>query len=167
MLEIFAGIAVVAYAISKQLTGQMIQGKRLILLPAILTVVGVVNLTGKGSHLDAVAIALIAASALIAIAIGIAQGFVMRLCERDGSLWGQMPLKSLWLWAMLIGSRVGIMVAAHLLGAHLSEGSSILFTLGLNRLTQAAVIGARAWNSGIPFAPEKDGQVFLGHIFQG
>jgi hypothetical protein len=167
MLEIIAGIAIVGYAISKQLSGQPIQGKRLIMLPAILAVIGIVNLTGKGSGVDALGAVLIAGSALIALAIGVTQGFVMRLSDRDGFLWGQMPLRSLWLWALLIGSRVGIMVAAHLLGANVAESSSILFTLGVNRLAQAAVIGMRAWNSGIPFAPEKDGQVFLGHLFQG
>ena len=38
----------------------------------------------------------------------------------------------------------------------------LLFTLGLNRVGQAAVIVARSLRAGIPFAPEKDGRTFLG-----
>ena len=41
----------------------------------------------------------------------------------------------------------------------------LLFTLGLNRLAQAAVIVPRAMAAGMPFAPEKDGKVFMADAF--
>jgi hypothetical protein len=36
--------------------------------------------------------------------------------------------------------------------------------LGINRLAQAAVVMARSVSAGIPFAPEKDGRVFLASL---
>ena len=85
---------------------------------------------------------------------------------RDGVLWGKLPLRGLWLWAALLAWRVLIMVIAARTGAHVAASTTpLLFTLGLNRLGQAAVIVPRALMTGIPFAPEKDGKTFLADRF--
>jgi hypothetical protein len=74
-----------------------------------------------------------------------------------------MPLRGLWLWVALVAWRVLIVVLAARTGAHVAASTTpLLFTLGLNRLGQAAVIVPRAMRAGIPFAPEKDGSTFLG-----
>ena len=79
-----------------------------------------------------------------------------------------MPLRGLWLWVALVAWRVLVMVLAARTGAHVAASTTpLLFTLGLNRLGQAAVIVARAMRAGIPFAPEKDGSTFLGGGFGG
>jgi hypothetical protein len=79
-----------------------------------------------------------------------------------------MPLRGLWLWVALVAWRVLIAVLAARTGAHVAVSTiPLLFTLGLNRLGQAAVIVPRAMRAGIPFAPEKDGSTFLGDAFGG
>ena len=79
-----------------------------------------------------------------------------------------MPLRGLWLWVALVAWRVLIMVLAARTGAHVAASTTpLLFTLGLNRLGQAAVIVPRAMLAGIPFAPEKDGSTFLAGAFGG
>jgi hypothetical protein len=159
MLEVLAVIAIVVYVIGRQLVGEPLRGRRVILLPVILTVIGLVSLSGHHGHVGALDIVFIAVSAGVAIVIGLAQGLSMRLESRDGGLWGQMPVRALWLWLALIVSRVVLIVLAHGAGAELAAGSApILMTLGLNRIAQAFVIGARAVSRGIPFAPEKDGR---------
>jgi hypothetical protein len=86
----------------------------------------------------------------------------MRLESRDGALWGQLPLKGLWLWALLIGTRLLVSGVADVAGAHVAASTStILLLLGINRLAQAAVVLPRALAADIPFAPEKDGRTFL------
>lgn len=161
MLEVLAVIAIVAYVIGRQLLGEALRGKRVIALPAVLTVIGLTRL-GGGHHVRAVDVACLAVSAVIALAIGLGQGAMMRLEERDGALWGRMPARSLLLWAALIASRVTMTVLASALGAHVAASSApILLLLGVNRLGQAAAITRRALASGIPFATEKDGSVFL------
>jgi hypothetical protein len=159
MIEVLAVVAIVVYVVGRQVVGEPLRGKRVILLPAILTVIGIVDLGGHHGHVQALDVIFIAISAAVAIAIGLAQGLSMRLESRDGGLWGQLPVRALWLWVALILTRVLLIVVAHGAGAELAASSApILMTLGLNRLAQALVIGARAVKAGIPFAPEKDGK---------
>jgi len=159
-LEILAVIGVVGFVIYQQLAGQAVQGRRLILLPAVLTVVGFIDLH-SAKHLHPADIVWLTVGAIGSLLIGLAFGAITRLQERNGALWAQLPLRGLWLWAALIGWRVLIMALAYKSGAHVAASTTpLLFTLGLNRLGQAAVIYLRAMAAGIPFAPEKDGRTF-------
>ncbi|MGO8883935.1 MAG: hypothetical protein ACLPUO_18575 [Streptosporangiaceae bacterium] len=45
VLQVLAVVAIVAYVIGRQLKGEPLRGKRVVLLPAILAVIGVVDLT--------------------------------------------------------------------------------------------------------------------------
>jgi hypothetical protein len=165
LVEIVAVVAIVAYVIGRQLIGEPVRGKRVVLLPVILTVVGVVDVTGAKVPLRGTDVACLIAGALVVAAIGVGQGLVLRLESRGGSLWGQMPAKGLWLWLLLVGSRLVMTVTADGLDAKVAAGgSTILMMLGVNRLAQAAVVMARAMSAGIPFAAEKDGKVFLSHL---
>jgi hypothetical protein len=103
-LEVLVVIGIIGFVIYQQLAGQLPQGRRLVVLPAVVTVIGFLALRGH-----------------------------------------QM------------GTR-----------AHVAASTTpLLFTLGLNRLGQAAVIVSRAMRAGIPFAAEKDGRTFLGGSFGG
>ena len=160
-----AVIGVIGFSIFRQVKGEPLRGKRVILLPVILLVIGLTSVAGT-HHLEPLDVTLIASSAAIAAVIGIAQGLVLRLESRNGGLWGQMPVRGLWLWAGLIASRVAITVIALSLHAHIASSTdSMLLVLGVNRLAQAGVIVARAVSAGIPFAPEKDGRPFMPELF--
>jgi hypothetical protein len=166
VLTVLVAIAIVGYVIGRQLIGEPMRGKRLIVLPVVLVVIGATELHSSGRHSGVADIVCIAISAVIAAGIGLAQGGTMRLESRDGSLWAQLPVKGLWLWLALVASRVTIMVVATGLHAHVAASTAtILLVLGINRLAQAAVVTLRAVNAGIPFAPEKDGQRFLANAF--
>ena len=158
LLMVLAVIGIIVYVVGQQVVGSAVSGKRLVLLPAVLTVIGI---AGIGGHVSATDIALLTVSALIAIAIGVAIGAMTRLERRDGYLWARLPARGLWLWAGLIASRLLIIGIAHTAGAHVAAGTTaILLILGLNRAAQALVVVPRAISAGIPFAPEKDGTVF-------
>ena len=168
ILEVLAAIAVVAMVIGRQLRGEPLRGKRLIVLPAVLAVIGFMDLRNGGRHVTSTDVACLVVSGLISAAIGVGQGSVTRLESRDGYLWGQLPVHGLWLWAGLILSRLAMTGVAYGLHAHVAASTStILLMLGVNRLAQAGVISSRAFRSGIPFAPEKDGRTFLGDRFNG
>jgi hypothetical protein len=165
-LEIIAVIGIIGFVIYQQLAGQFLRGKRTVLLPAILTVIGFADL--HGHHLTGADLTWLTVGAAGSLAIGVGFGVITRLEARDGVLWGKMPARGLWLWAALIAWRVIIMIIAARTGAHLAASATpLLFTLGLNRLGQAAVILPRALVSGIPFAPEKDGTTFMAGRFRG
>jgi hypothetical protein len=163
-LEILAVIGIIGFVIYQQLAGQLLRGRRVVLLPAILTVIGFLSL--RGHHLGSADIAWLTVGALGSLLIGVVFGLIYRLESRDGVLWGKLPARGLWLWVALIAWRALIMVLAARTGAHVAASTTpLLFTLGLNRLGQAAVIVPRAMLSGIPFAPEKDGRTFLAVAF--
>jgi hypothetical protein len=161
LLTALAAIAIIVYVIGQQILGAPQRGKRMVLLPLILTGVGIADLSGHGSHPGVADIVLLTVSAVLAIAVGLSLGAMTRLERRDGYLWTQLPKSGLWLWAGLIAGRLIITVIAHGVSADFAAGTSaILLMLGVNRLAQALVVVPRAIHAGIPFAPEKDGSVF-------
>jgi hypothetical protein len=168
LLTVLAAIGIVVYVIGQQLVGSALSGKRVVVLPVVLTVIGIVDISGSKSHPGTTDIVLLVVSAAIAIAVGAALGAMTRLERRDGHLWAQLPRQGLWLWGGLIASRLVIAGIAHAADAHVAAGTTvILLTLGLNRIAQALVIVPRAIAAGIPFAPEKDGTVFGASWFAG
>lgn len=159
-----AAIGIVGYVIGRQLLGEPLRGKRLVVLPVVLTVIGALSLGGH--HATPTDAAFIALSGLVAAGIGFAQGRLVRLESREGVLWSQLPPRGLWLWLGLVVSRLTIDVVASGAHAHLAASTTpILLVLGINRLTQAAIVAPRAWSAGIPFAPERDGSTFLADAF--
>jgi hypothetical protein len=158
LFEALAVIGIFAYVIAQQLAGSPVTGKRLIVLPAVLSVIGILNISGKPGAMD---IGLMAVSGVIAIAVGLGLGAMTRLEQRGGYLWAQVSKRGLWLWGGLIISRVLLVGIADAAGAHVAASTGvILLMLGLNRIAQALVVASRAIAAGIPFAPEKDGSVF-------
>jgi len=162
VIRVLAVIAVIGYVIGRQLMGEPLRGKRVVLLPVILAVAGAVDLDKHGHHVEAADVACLVISGLIAVTIGLRQGRMIRLECRNGALWGQMPARALWLWALLVGSRLIMTVIALAVGAKVAGSSApIIMLLGINRLGQAAIVMRHALATGIPFAPEKDGRSFL------
>jgi hypothetical protein len=163
-IEILAVIGVIGYVVFRQVQGEPLRGKRAVVLPVVLTVIGFLNLHGSGTgHLTGTDVACLVAGTAGSAAIGLAFGAVMRLESRGGYLWAQLPVRGLWLWAALAGWRVLVTVLASGLHAHVAaSAATLLLSLGVNRLAQAAVVVVRATGMGVPFAPEKDGRVFLG-----
>ena len=96
-LEIVVAIGVVGFVIYQQVAGQAVQGRRLIVLPAVLTVVGFLNLHAA-KHLHPADIVWLTVGAIGSPLIGLAFGAITRLQERNGALWAQLPLRGLWLW---------------------------------------------------------------------
>jgi len=158
-LEILAVIAIVGFVLYQQLKGQALQLKRAVVLPAVVTVIGFVDLR-HAPHLRPADVLWLTVGAAGAVAIGLALGVITRVYSRDGVLWTRLPVAGLWLWGGLLAWRVLIMLVAKGMDADVAGSATpLLFTLGLNRLAQAAVVVPRAKASGIPFAPDQA----LGH----
>jgi len=161
VIRVLAVIAIVGYVIGRQLIGEPLRGKRVVVLPVILAVAGVADLGEHGRQVELADVICLVISGLIAVTIGLLQGGTIRLECRNGALWGQMPVRGLWLWALLVGSRLIMTVIALAVGAKVAGSSApIIMLLGINRLGQAAIVMRHALATGIPFAPEKDGRSF-------
>ena len=143
---VIAILVIMVYSVGRQIAGEPLRAKRLIGLPAALTVIGIVdvaNSNGPGpTRLD---IVLIIAGCVVNALIGLGQGRLMRLESRDGFLWGQMPKSVLWWWGAKIASGVVLDGIGHALGAGLAvTTAAMLLRLGVNRLGQAAMVAPRA-----------------------
>jgi hypothetical protein len=165
-LEVIAVIGLIGYIIYRQVKGEPLRGRRAVVLPAVLAVIGFMNLRSGGGHLGPADVFCLVLGTAGSAAIGLAFGAITRLQSRDGYLWAQLPLSGLWLWAAMIGWRVLVMLLATGMHAHVAASSSVLLlSLGINRLAQAAVIVPRAMAMGVPFAPEKNGRAFMAQTF--
>jgi len=153
---VIAIVVIMGYSIGRQVMGEPLRVKRVIGLPAALTVIGIVEVaTSKGPGPTRIDIVLIGAGCAINAVIGICQGRLMRLESRNGYLWGQMPTSVLWWWAAKVASGAVLDGIGHVLDAHLATTSAVmLLGLGINRLAQAVVVVPRAFATGVPFAPE-------------
>ena len=168
VIRVLVVIAIIGYVIGRQLMGEPLRGKRVVLLPVILAVAGVADLGTHGRHVEPADVICLVISGLIAVTIGLLQGRMMRLEARNGALWGQMPVRALWLWALLVGSRLIMTLIALAVGAKVAGSSApIIMLLGINRIGQAAIVMRHALATGIPFAPEKDGRSFLSGFLSG
>jgi hypothetical protein len=165
VIEILAALGVLALMIFKQVRGELLRGKRTVLLPLILSAIGYSDLHDDVPHFSHADVLCLAVGLGSSILIGLAFGAATWLQNRDGYLWAQLPVGALWLWGAMIVSRIAVFGLASALHSHVAT-ASLLLSLGLNRLAQAAVIAPRAMAMGVTFAPEKDGKVFLGEAFQ-
>ncbi|MGN5381355.1 hypothetical protein ACQ4WX_41815 [Streptomyces lasalocidi] len=66
VLHVLAAIGVVIFVIVRQLSGEPLRAKRLILLPAILALIGFTSLGRGGRHLTTTDLACLVISAVIA-----------------------------------------------------------------------------------------------------
>ncbi len=155
MGDVWLGLLVLAgvtFTIFTQAKGLTLSWRRVVLLPAIVSVIGLVGLIGTAGVGPADVLCMMA-SAVIAAAIGIGQGVSMHLEARNGILWGRMPVRGLWLWVALIVCRVAMVAVAYAIGAKAAYSfDAIILTLGINRLAQAAVVGTRGLKAGMNFA---------------
>jgi hypothetical protein len=93
VIRVLVVMAVIGYVIGRQLMGEPLRGKRVVLLPVILAVAGAVDLGKHGRHVEPADVICLVISGLIAVTIGLLQGRMIRLESRNGALWGQMPVR--------------------------------------------------------------------------
>jgi hypothetical protein len=149
IVEILLIVAAVVYVIAGRLAGQPLQAKRLVVIPAAMTIYGLTHLP----HLDAIAIAGLAVEAAIGFGLGLLRGVTIHVYEKAGHLWFRYRPLTLAVWVATIAVRVVIAFGAHLVGVNLPTMGAILVSLGLSLFGEAAVIATRAQRLGVPYAP--------------
>ena len=153
-LTIVLAVAAVGYVLWSRMKGQPLQARRLLVLPVVLTVLGITDLTGSSApHLTPKDIGFLAASAGLSAVLGAARGATIELYPQGGELWQRYRPATVGLWITLIAAKLILMVIAD--AAHASAGggtSSLLLALGVSLLAEAAIVGPRALSTGLPFA---------------
>ena len=134
----------VLYVLVKRFMGEPLNARDLLAPPAFLLFFGIRAL--EEFH------PIYLVPLVIGFAFGALRGMTIRLYERDGHLWQRYTPWTVLVWVTSIGVSIGL---ALLIDVH---GPTQL-SIGVSMLGELCTIGAKALNTGIPFAPEKTNSV--------
>jgi uncharacterized membrane protein len=153
-LTILLGVAVVGYVLWSRMKGQPLKARRLAVLPVVLTVLGITDLTGSSApHLTPTDVAFLVAGVAISVVLGAARGATIELYPRQGELWRRYRKSTVGLWIVLASAKLVLTLIASAAGASAGGGTnSLLLSLGVSLLAEAAIVAPRALSTGIPFA---------------
>jgi hypothetical protein len=155
-LTILLAVAAVGYVLWSRMKGRPLQVKRLLVLPVVLIVIGITGLTGSSAHhLTPKDIAFLVVSVVISVILGAARGASIELYPQQGELWQRYRPNTVALWIALIATKLVITGIAGAAGASAGGGTNtLLLSLGVSLLAEAAIVGPRALSSGLPFATD-------------
>jgi hypothetical protein len=146
---VLAGVAAVAYVLVSRWHGQVLNLRRLLVIPVVLTAVGGVQVAGTArlGH-RAADLVLIAAGVVASAVLGVARGATVALYQRTGTIWLRYGRTTLWLWLATVAVRVALTGLAYAAGARLAvSGPVLLLAVGTTLLAEAVVIARRAFSA--------------------
>jgi hypothetical protein len=145
--DIVIGLVLIAYISSRQLRWRPVDLGRMLKLPLILGVVGIVSMARETTAVHPVDAVILGLSALLAVVSGTMMGRIARFRRSPAD---PRVLESRTGWAGvgiffgLIVVRIGLDVAGHHFGSDLAVATgTILLILAVNRVTSALVLSAR------------------------
>ena len=145
-------VLVIAFILFRQMTAQQIRPARLVLLPAILLVFAVQQLTSQHLTLSASTVAYLAINLGVSIAAGLWRGTTFRVWAQFGATMMRGTRLTLAAWAALIAIRVAFAFAEH--ATRYGQGvviGELLLALAFTFATQNIVIWRRAGQlTGVP-----------------
>lgn len=151
-LTIVLVAGLVIWTIAGRMLGRPLRQRRLFLIPAILAVVGLTQLSGV--HLTAMDLALLVVQIVVGLGIGALRGLTIHLYERDGFLWMRYRWTTLALWVLSIAVRLAFAFGGHMVGADDGNSQVLMIGFGVSLLGEGLIVAWRANGLGIPFAPD-------------
>lgn len=160
-VEIILIVAAICYVLARRVAGEPAQAKRMLLLPAVLTAIGVSD-AGPITRSGATAVAFLVASTAISVVIGVLRGLSVRLRDRDGIVFMNYTAVTVVLWVVNVVVKLGADLLLRAVDPHGAAGfgNSLLLTLGAGMLCEGGVVLLRALNtdSRILWESGKDGR---------
>ncbi|MET1073966.1 MAG: DUF1453 domain-containing protein [Umezawaea sp.] len=150
-VEIVLIIAAIAYIVARRLLGEPAEAKRVLALPAVLTVVGLVDVTKVAQ--SPVAIGFLVGTTVVSVLLGLLRGASIRVFERDGVAHLKYTAGTLVLWAVNIVLKLGAGFALGVVDPATDHagGNGLMLTLGAGMVAEGLVVMAKAMGT--------DGQV--------
>jgi hypothetical protein len=156
-MEILLVVALVGYMLIRRLMGEPAQAKRMLVLPAVLTVIG---LSGVNDILrDPVQLGFLAVTTLISIAVGALRGLSIRVFVRDGIVNMRYTGITIVLWVVNIAAKLGGNVLLGAVDPHAAAGNTLMLTLGAGLLMEGVIVLGKAMRTGgqVVWQQGKDG----------
>jgi len=143
----FTTIAIAAvlivFVLAKRVRGEAVrEPKKLFLLPIVVGLIGLQNVTH--AKLNTIDIAVIAAGAVLSLGLGLLRGKFDRVTMVDGSPFMSWTAASVAIFAGNVVAKVALDAGGVAAGGTTALSSSILLSLGLTLLGEAAVVWFRS-----------------------
>lgn len=149
-VEIVLVVAAVGYVLARRLMGEPAQAKRMLVLPAVLSMIGLSDVSGHVT--TPVSVLFLVATAAISVALGALRGASVRISRRDDLAFVRYTGFTVVLWAVNLVIKFGANLV--LGGVDRTDasavGDSLLLTLGLGILAEGLVVLYRALRAGHP-----------------
>ncbi|MEU2793092.1 DUF1453 domain-containing protein [Streptomyces sp. NPDC007100] len=144
--------AVLVLVIAKRLKGEPVTVRDLFAGPAVLTGLGILFIT-KADDVTGTDIAWVVPGTLLGLALGAARGLMVRLFERDGTLWQRYTGRTFLVVVASLLVSAGYGVLAEHMGMHASA-RPVQLSIGVSFLGESLLIYYRGRKTAVPFAPE-------------
>lgn len=160
-------VALVVYLLVRRMSGQLMEARRMLVVPAIVVVIGLSTLgsagaSGGSAGITPMAVGFLAFGVLIGAALGAVRGFTVRLVERDGYAWMKYSALTLALWVAAITVRlISVPIESSIdSGAAATAGQAFALSIGAGLLAESLVVLYRATrgNSRIVWRASKSGE---------
>ena len=129
-VEIVLIVAAIIYVLARRLMGEPAEGKRLLVLPVVLGVIGLTQTSLSAA---------LAVSAALSVVFGLLRGLTIRTYEQDGIVMLRYTAMTIAVWAASIGARFALGFVTS------SNGSNgLMLVVGAGLLAEGLVVLAKA-----------------------
>ncbi|MGQ4514395.1 hypothetical protein [Streptomyces sp. DW26H14] len=158
-VEIVLIVAAVGYVLVRRMMGEPAQAKRMLILPAVLCVIGLSDVSGEVT--TSMSLLFLVATAAISVVLGMLRGASVRISQRDGLAFVRYTGVTVLLWVLNLAVKLGANFALGALDPKDAGGvgDSLMLSLGLGILAEGLVVLYRALRAGhqVMWAQGRDG----------
>jgi hypothetical protein len=143
-IEILLIVAAIGYVMVRRLMGEPVQAKRMLVLPGVLCVIGLSDVSHQlGSPM---AVVFLVATAGISVVIGALRGATVKISARDGVAFARYTGLTVALWVANVVIKFGGNLALGAIDAKDASAvsNSLMLTLGAGMLVEGLVVMSRA-----------------------
>jgi hypothetical protein len=170
-IEIVLIVAAVGYVLVRRMLGEPAEGRRMLLLPAVLAVIGLSD--AQGTLNNPVQLGFLVVTVAISVLLGALRGVSIHVSDRDGIVFVRYTVLTIVLWAINLAVKFGanfvLDMVDHADAATL--GNTLLLTLGIGMLVEGVTVLGRAmrgtgqiiWSAGKDGAPHQNSE-FLDNL---
>ncbi|WP_370939871.1 DUF1453 domain-containing protein [Amycolatopsis sp. cg13] len=147
-VEIVLIVAAIGYLMVRRLIGEPAQAKQMLILPAVLSVVGLSTVSGEVK--TPASMIFLVGTAAISVALGVLRGMSVRISRRDGTAFVRYTAVTVALWVANIVVKIGVNVALDAFAPQDAGGvsNSMMLTIGVGILAEGLVVLYRALRAG-------------------
>lgn len=147
-VEIVLIVAAIGYLMVRRLIGEPAQAKQMLILPAVLSVVGLSTLSGEVK--TPASMVFLVGTAAISVVLGVLRGMSVRISRRDGTAFVRYTALTVALWVANIVVKIGVNVALDAFAPQDAGGvsNSMMLTIGVGILAEGLVVLYRALRAG-------------------